>query len=88
MIDPKYPRVVGTPDSLAPGEMRLIRKVAGVELDALDPIDAARGTAFVELFRQFPDDDIEALWEAAEWVRVKPTPDGAPSPLGAANSPI
>lgn len=81
MIDPKYPKVVSTPDAIAPGEMRLIKKMAGVELEALDPIDAAQATTFIQLWRLFSEDDPAALWEAAEWVQLKPERAEGPPPF-------
>lgn len=83
--DPKYPQVVPTPDALAPGEMRLIKKLAGVELEALDQIDAAQATAFVQLWRLFPEDDPATLWEAAEWTQLKPERAEGPSPFDASS---
>ena len=79
--DPKYPKVVATPDAIAPGEMRLVKKVAGVELEGMDPIDAAQATAFVQLWRLFPDDEPAELWEAAEWTQLKPEAAAGPSPF-------
>jgi hypothetical protein len=79
--DPKYPSVVGTPEAIAPGEMRLIKKMAGVELEALDAIDAAQATTFIQLWRLFPDDDPATLWEAAEWTQLKPEKAEGASPF-------
>ena len=81
MRDPKYPKVVTTPDGLAPGEMRLVKKMAGVELEALDAIDAAQASVFIQLWRLFPDDDPAVMWEAAEWIQLKPETATAPSPF-------
>lgn len=83
--DPKYPTVVATPDALAPGELRLIKKAAGVELEAMDPIDAARASGFIQLWRLFPDDDPAELWEAAEWTQLKPEVAKPASPFAGSN---
>jgi hypothetical protein len=84
------PEFITSPKGLAPGEVRLVRKVTGMSVDQLDAEDQMRVMAFAVLLRLHRNPlsgdftvDVNELWEAAEWVEVRPAEatGGMVSPL-------
>lgn len=79
----EIPEFVTSPKGLAPGEVKLVRKVTGTSVDQLEADDQLRVMAFAALVRmnrspltnELQADPAE-LWDAAEWVEVRPAEDG------------
>jgi hypothetical protein len=84
------PEFITSPKGLAPGEVRLVRKVTGMSVDQLDAEDQMRVMAFAVLVRLHRNPltgelshDVNELWDAAEWIEVRPSDNegGMVSPL-------
>jgi hypothetical protein len=88
----QWPEKVTQVTGLAPGEMRLLRKVTGSSLEDLDTEDQVKATIFAALVRLHMDPitheldvDPAVMWDAAEWVQVEPDTTPAPTPTAAAS---
>jgi len=68
----EWPEKVAPVTGMAPGELRLLRKVAGQSLEDLESEDQVKATVFIALFRMFRDEDPGVLWDKAEWTQIEP----------------
>jgi hypothetical protein len=89
---PKWPEYVVSPKGVAPGEARLVRKVTGQGVDQLEAEDQMRAMSFAALVRLHRNHDTNELdidpailWEAAEWIEVRPAEEVTPTPPIAAS---
>lgn len=93
--DYRWPDSVPTIRGMAPGEMRLVAKVAGGTLEELDTIDQVKASVFAGLLRDWrehhpnEEPDPTEIWEHAEWTQIDASPEIAAraalgNPTGAA----
>jgi hypothetical protein len=74
--EPYWPETVKLVSGMAPGELRLLEKVAGGALESLSPPDQVKASVFIALFRLHRDEDPGVIWDQAEWTQVEPERGG------------